>query len=631
MQTRAEGRRGDSLNNWIAAWMTPKTRGRRLTWVVAGVFPLLVFAAVMLFVFTSQQEHALERMLGEAADGAAHLVDRIIGEQLGLMNGMAASNAFDRGDLNSVRLEAQRLWAMHPEWRTVIVTDENRPLLNLRYPADQPITPLRDPESLQRVLTTKQPFVGNLVHDFVGFRVPVVRDDRIVYTIAVPISPKLFLDELRRNSQGRLWAAMIIGHNKEVIAATTDSLMQEENLFSRTIAQNASGFLAGDTFYLAWSPIGTSGWQVLIEAPAAAVVKPFFHTRVTVYLGGILAACLTVVFVLALNSTLATKREATRLRTEVSERIRAEEALREREEELRAMFDMASIGIGQADAQSGKFSRVNPKMCLITGYSADELLKLHIRDITYPEDQQQDWEAFQRVVRGEASAYRIEKRYVRKDGSLAWVNVNMTVLRDPDGQPTRTVATIEDISERKQAEQALQHHFNFLQQLINAIPAPIFFSDKEGIYTGCNKAYEEFKGLRREQIIGRSLFDVSPPELARIYQEQDRELFDQGGPKVFETQSLAAGGMLRDVVCHNATLADADGTVTGMVGVMLDITERKKMEALLWESQEKYRRIVETANEGVWSMDEEYRTTFVNRHMAEMLGIPPRGNDLGGG
>src|SRR5450756_2088245 len=108
--------------------------------------------------------------------------------------------------------------------------------------------------------------------------------------------------------------------------------------------------------------------------------------------------------------------------------------------------------MAQADVHTGQWLRVNDRMCQITGYSAEELLTLRVSELTHPEDRAHDWEAFQRVVRGEDPEYRMEKRYVRKDGTVVWVNVNMTVIRDADGRPVRTIATIEDVAERKRVE-----------------------------------------------------------------------------------------------------------------------------------------------------------------------------------
>lgn len=140
------------------------------------------------------------------------------------------------------------------------------------------------------------------------------------------------------------------------------------------------------------------------------------------------------------------------LRVELRKHNRHQAALRDSEEQFRAMFDMAAVGMAFADPVSGQWLRVNPRLCAITGYSADEMLRLRFPDLTHPEDRQADWETFGRMVRGEVSDYRTEKRYLRKDGAAVWVNVNVTLLKGAAGQPTRALAAIEDITRRKRLE-----------------------------------------------------------------------------------------------------------------------------------------------------------------------------------
>ena len=116
---------------------------------------------------------------------------------------------------------------MHPEWRTVIVTDEHRPLMNLRSPPGGLITPLRDPKSLARVWSTGKPSVGNLVSDHVGLRVPVAPEGRMAYTIAVPVDPRFFRDILAHHRLEQPWSAAVIGSDRAVIAATPESPLME--------------------------------------------------------------------------------------------------------------------------------------------------------------------------------------------------------------------------------------------------------------------------------------------------------------------------------------------------------------------------------------------------------------------
>jgi PAS domain S-box-containing protein len=133
----------------------------------------------------------------------------------------------------------------------------------------------------------------------------------------------------------------------------------------------------------------------------------------------------------------------------------AEEALIESEADFRAIFELAGTGKAQADLRTGRLLRVNQKLCDITGYSKEELLAMTIQELTRPEDQEQDFAVYQRMLSGERE-YETERRYVRKDESAVWVYINVVALRDEMGNPIRATATVIDITSRKQAEEELR-------------------------------------------------------------------------------------------------------------------------------------------------------------------------------
>jgi PAS domain S-box-containing protein len=129
----------------------------------------------------------------------------------------------------------------------------------------------------------------------------------------------------------------------------------------------------------------------------------------------------------------------------------AHQALRVSEERLRALVDNAPIGIEELTL-SGELVRVNPRMCEITGYTADELRSLRIQDITYPGDLDADLANMQRLGSGEIDTFSMEKRDLRKDGGVVWVEASRAVVRDADGNPLLFVGTVRDITAQRRAE-----------------------------------------------------------------------------------------------------------------------------------------------------------------------------------
>ncbi|MFN0105218.1 MAG: PAS domain S-box protein [Bryobacteraceae bacterium] len=138
--------------------------------------------------------------------------------------------------------------------------------------------------------------------------------------------------------------------------------------------------------------------------------------------------------------------------TDVTRIKQSENALRESAAEYRAMFEASSVGVIEADPQTGRLRRVNGQFARLIGYAAAELTGKTFLDLTHPDDSPVNWEGFSRVVRGEIAFYEAEKRLLRKDGTVAWAHVTVNVVRDLEGRPVSVVAIVLDIGERKRAE-----------------------------------------------------------------------------------------------------------------------------------------------------------------------------------
>lgn len=132
--------------------------------------------------------------------------------------------------------------------------------------------------------------------------------------------------------------------------------------------------------------------------------------------------------------------------------------------------------------------------------------------------------------------------------------------------------------ERKQAQIRLQEQLLFLQQLLDSIPIPVYYKDRQGLYLGCNAAFEAFTGLPRRDIVGKTVLEVVPTERANKHHEMDLALLSNPGVQSYEVSGINKNGKQSDMIFHKATFVGADDCVAGTVGTLVDITERKQAE-----------------------------------------------------
>lgn len=167
---------------------------------------------------------------------------------------------------------------------------------------------------------------------------------------------------------------------------------------------------------------------------------------------------------------------------------------------FQTIFELASIGIAQVDLASGKLLRVNRQLCAITGYNSEELLQKTFAEITHPSDSPDNERALKQHAKNTTGEYCTEKRYIRKDGTIAWVRINARVIPETIEKPYRTIATIEDIGERKRSEEERLRLVTAMEQAAESIV--ITNLDSTIVYV--NPAFEKTTGLSKAEILGRT-------------------------------------------------------------------------------------------------------------------------------
>ncbi|WP_447983935.1 PAS domain S-box protein [Nitrospira sp. Nam74] len=283
--------------------------------------------------------------------------------------------------------------------------------------------------------------------------------------------------------------------------------------------------------------------------------------------------------------------------TDVHDLKVAKAALREREEEYRAMFELASVGKAQVDPYTGRYVRVNHKLSEMTGYSPEELMSKTIGEITHPEDRQHDSDALKQLMSGELQEYSTEKRYIRKDGSVRWAHLDAVMLRDSQGMPLRAVGVIQDITERKRAEEALRESEDRFKAFMDNTPAVAFMKDEEGRYVYANRMFTSLFQMQHKDLVGQSDADVFPSEAARQLQANDAAILKTNTPQQVLEQLPAPDGVLRHWLTFKFPVEASHRRLLG--GVAFDVTDRVQAETALQESKRQLQTLNETLEEMV--------------------------------
>ena len=312
---------------------------------------------------------------------------------------------------------------------------------------------------------------------------------------------------------------------------------------------------------------------------------------------------------------------------DITEQKNLEELLKTSEENYRVLYEDAPNAYFTIKPDQS-IKRCNNGAVILLGYSKEEFLKKKITDL-YADTSDGISKAlkiFQRFLKGEIIRDE-ELQMKKKDGKTVWISLSVNPIKDHEGNVVESRSIVIDISQRKQFEQILKKseekfkNLSFeLEKILDTIPGSIFYKDTQNNYIRVNKYIAEAHNSSKADLEGKSIFDLYTKEQAQAYWDDDLEVIRNRKPRLNIEEEWETKDGLKWVNTSKIPYIDENEEIKGIIGISMDITEKKIAEQKLKESEAKYRGILENIKEGYFEVDLRGNFTFINNSTINLHG-----------
>ena len=301
---------------------------------------------------------------------------------------------------------------------------------------------------------------------------------------------------------------------------------------------------------------------------------------------------------------------------DITDKKKSRQALRENEKKYRQLVENAHEGIWSVDTY-GNTLFVNPKMAYMLGYTVDEMMEMHLLSFMDEKDAKIVENSVKNYMDIDEDLYEFE--FIKKNGKKIYVSIDITHIHDDYGNYIETLALISDITERKKAEEKLRLASAYNRSLIEASLDPLVTIGSDGKITDVNKSTENITGYSRKRLIGTDFSDYfTKPEKAR---KGYQEVFKEGLVRDYPLEIKNKNGNITPVLYNASVYKDESGKVIGVFAAARDITEHKRAEKELKESEHKYRTLFNSSPDYTIFIGTDGRLIDVNEAAQKVTGL----------
>lgn len=310
---------------------------------------------------------------------------------------------------------------------------------------------------------------------------------------------------------------------------------------------------------------------------------------------------------------------------DITERKSDQEALRDSEERFRGVFESSPLGLALVRPDL-KLAKVNASLCRLSGYSEAELMTMNPLDYTHPDDREESARLAESLFKGEIPFYQAEKRYVKKNGEIMWVTLTSTILRDREGRPAYGLGMIQDITERKTQQEALRESEERFRGLFEQSPIGLTLMGMDYRIIKANAAFCRMLGYSEAEVTRMTALDFTYPEDREPTVSLVEKLFGQGVPmQKLEKRYLTKTGQIIWGRVNASVILDSQGKPIYGMGMIEDISERKRAEEELRMVTQRLSLATKSASIGIWEWELRTDLAIWNEQMFEIFAMPPQG------